>query len=409
MHLLRKIGLTALLLLLSKGVIAQGLPVAAEELSVAERNAQMGFNDTIDRWAEDFVEVYLVVVDPSGEAMYSVLGHSCLHLKCDAFGLDNYYSYVSEDIEGKVLRFLLNDLRMGLVELSSEELIQEYAKEGRGVREYKFNLPPEVEMELWRIYDERVSQGLGLRYDYMSRGCAIAIVHSMARAVAAANRQYGKDYRIEYADWGKEFNRTLREIGYDFTPEGWLRFMGMTIIGGKADYLDLPYTEKLTLPTELAATWQKATIADKPLLETSAIELLPSVNVYKGDAFTPLHAALFLLLLAIGSLFWKRNYMEWLLLAIQTGFGCLILWLLISPLPGSEWYWLIIPFNPLPIIFWKWREKWAIPYAALMLAWCIGMICAPHRLVEYAHIVFIIAFVVAIMKTKIRSLMISKK
>ena len=35
-------------------------------LKVAERNAAQGFNDTIDRLAEDFVEAYLVVADPGG-------------------------------------------------------------------------------------------------------------------------------------------------------------------------------------------------------------------------------------------------------------------------------------------------------------------------------------------------------
>ena len=66
----------------------------SEPLSVAERNALQGFNDTIDRLAPDFVTVSLVVCDP-GEIMYSVLGHACLHLQCPSFGMDYIFSYES--------------------------------------------------------------------------------------------------------------------------------------------------------------------------------------------------------------------------------------------------------------------------------------------------------------------------
>ena len=381
----------------------------AQPLSVAERNALQGFNDTIDREAEDFIETSVVVVEPSGEAMYSVLGHSCLHLKCTQFGLDKFYSYVSEDIERKVFRFLMNDLRMGLVELTRDEFLQEYMKEGRGVKEYKLNLPPEVEMELWRICDLHVSQGLNLKYDYITRGCAISVVHSVENAIQATNHKYGKNYKIEYAAWSDNFSRTLREIGYDFSKEGWLRFFGMTLIGGEADNPNIAYEDKLIIPCELAETWQKATINGKLLLESKYTELLPPVKEYKGDNFTPLYVSLILLLIATGSLFWEKKYIDWVILTIQTIIGCLILWLLVSPLPGSDWYWLIIPFNPLPVLFWKWREKWAIPYAAIEIVWCVGMICAPHRLVEYAHIILVIAFTLILMKTKIRNLIITRK
>ena len=49
MSLLRKIGGIVLLLLLPMGVSAQVASVAEKEMTVAERNAAQGFNDTIDR------------------------------------------------------------------------------------------------------------------------------------------------------------------------------------------------------------------------------------------------------------------------------------------------------------------------------------------------------------------------
>ena len=75
-----------------------------DTLSVAERNALQGFNDTIDRLAEDFVTVNLVVCDP-GTVLYSTLGHAALHLQCPTFGLDYIYTYESENVRDKIYGF----------------------------------------------------------------------------------------------------------------------------------------------------------------------------------------------------------------------------------------------------------------------------------------------------------------
>ena len=105
MSLLRKIGGMALLLLLPMGVMAQSSPVADTTLSVAERNALQGFNDTIDRLAEDFVEAYVSIAEP-GDYLYTTLGHAAYHLKCPTFGLDYYFTMEGESSKGALWRFL---------------------------------------------------------------------------------------------------------------------------------------------------------------------------------------------------------------------------------------------------------------------------------------------------------------
>ena len=112
--------IVAVLLLLCSFLAYSNARVDEHALKVAERNAQMGFNDTIDRTADDFVVVSLVVAEP-GEVLYSVLGHACLHLQCPAFGLDYIFSYESESVKGKVFRFLTNDLNMGMMSLSMDD------------------------------------------------------------------------------------------------------------------------------------------------------------------------------------------------------------------------------------------------------------------------------------------------
>lgn len=367
------------------------MPVAAAEASAGP-----------DRLADDFVQAGLVVAEP-GDVLYSILGHACLHLQCPAYGLDYMFSYESEPVRGKVLRFLADDLKMGMMAMSVDEYLSDYAKEGRGVKEYKLQLPPEVETELWRILDEKLAEGMLLKYDYINRGCAISVVHCVEDAIKAANKSYATAYKIEYPEWGKPFERTLREIVYDNSPVGWQRFFGMTLVGGQVDNPRLPKREKLIIPRELVETWQHTTIGGTPLIDSEPVQLLPVIDEYTGDTFTPLHASLLVLLLAVGSLFWSRPYADWVVLALQTVLGCLMLWLLLSPLPGSEWSWLIVPFNPLPAVFWRWRSKWGIAYAAMVVLWCAAMLLAPHRLVEYAHPVLAAACALVMAKPQILS------
>ena len=115
---------------------------AVDSLSVAERNAQMGFNDTIDRWADDFIQASVVVTDP-GDVLYSTLGHAAIHLQCPTFHLDYIFSYESENIRQKFFVYLRGGLKMGMFAMPVEDCLEDYRAQGRGVREYTLNLSPE--------------------------------------------------------------------------------------------------------------------------------------------------------------------------------------------------------------------------------------------------------------------------
>ena len=377
-----------------------------DSISIAQRNNEQGFNDNINRLADDFVDVYLVVSTP-GDVLYSILGHAALYLVCDTFGLEYIYSYESESVQGKVFRFLLNDLKMGMTAIPMKDYLAPYKDEGRGVCGYKLNLPLEVEIELWRVLDTRLEEGMELQYDYIKRGCAISIVDNIQEAIRSANQQYGTTYQIDYAPWGSEFDRTLREIFYDNAPHGWGLFYCMTLVGGQVDNPKLPKEEKLICPNELVSIWQQAKINNNALLSSDKITFLSAQKEYKTIPFTPLYASIALLLLSLLNLAWRRPYFDWLLLAIQTLIGVLMAWLLLSPLPGSEWSWLIIVFNPLPLVFWKWRQHWSMWYIIVIALWCMGMLLAPHRLVEYAHIFLALSFALVLFK-QVRSTCVNR-
>ena len=91
MNLLRKIVGIVLVLLLPLGVRGQALlPVVEKDMTVAERNAAQGFNDTIDRLDPDFVKVSFCMADPTDQTQdyLGITGHAFLRLQCPVFGLD---------------------------------------------------------------------------------------------------------------------------------------------------------------------------------------------------------------------------------------------------------------------------------------------------------------------------------
>ena len=359
-------------------------------------------DDGIDRTAEDFVQVGLIVAEP-GDVLYSVLGHACLHLQCPTYNMDYVFSYESENVREKLLRFLTNRLTMGMMQFAPEEFLEVYQKEGRGVWEYPLNLPPEVKTELWRICDEAVAQGMDLSYDPVARGCAVSVVHCVEKAIQTANSLNGTNYKIDYPEWKTPFDRSLREIFYIYAPHEWGLFWCMTLVGGVVDKPHLPHKEKLISPQLLAQTWQQSSMAGQPLLRES-IELLPPSENPHSSLVTPLIVSIAILLLAILSLFWGRPYIAWLLLALQTALGCLVVWMWIMPLPASGWSWLVIPFNPLPALLWKWRRYWSLPYACVIFGWCAvmaGELLWGQVLVEWAHILMALAFGIILIKNKL--------
>ena len=390
------------MLLLSMGVSAQGLSVAESELSVAERNAQLGFDDTIDRLAEDFVEVSLVVCNP-GELLYSSFGHVMLRLRCRTFGLDNVFTYESEPIYDNWARFLQGDLKMGMYAIPVDSMLRPYRDDGRGVVEYMLHLSPTQEQNLWRIMDEMVEKGANQPYDYYNHGCALSVVHVLSQAVG---RQ-----RIKYAPWPKKFDSTMRELGYEcVTRSGqfWNRFVLMTLAGSDIDGT-LPQERKLIVPTDLAETWQRATLDGHPLLESTPRVLVEHTLKSKQTRITPLMVSVLLLVLSLFSFFVRNTRIsglgivaqsiDYLVLACQTIIGIFVSYTVIfSTLPCTTWNWLIIPFNILPAICWYWRRYWALPYVGICLVWIVVMLLWPHRLVEPAHILLALSFSIILLK-----------
>ena len=348
-------------------------------------------NDTIDRLADDFVTVSLVVCDPT-EVLYSTLGHAALHLQCPAYDLDYVFTYEGEGVRNKIWTFLKGDLKMGMYAFPTPLFLEIYRYSGRGVREYTLNLSPEQKQNLWRVMDGHVAEGANIPYDYFHRGCAKSIVQVMHEAL-------GMNV-IHYAPWSDKYTKqTQREIVRNYIDGApWEEFFMYFLIGVEGDK-KYPSEKKLIVPTDLVEVWQQATLdSGMPVLDSEPRVLLEATQHNEGTWFTPLLVSLLLLLLAFVP--WKC--VDYLMLGIVTIAGAVMTYLVaFSGLPCTDWNWLIIPFNILPALAWYWRRYWALPYAGIVLVWCLvmaGQWLWGHVLVDWPHIVLALSFVIVLVK-----------
>ena len=395
--MLRKIHTILSLLLLAASVSAQ-----EPAMSVAERNAAQGFNDTIDRLAPDFVKAYVSIAEP-GDYLYTTLGHAAYHLQCPAFGLDYYFSMEGENSKDAVFRFLAGKLKMGLLPIDPESYLSFYKEENRGVREWELNLSPQNKQRLWAVLDSLTSAWQNLPYDYYHRCCAITIVNVMNELVGREN--------IHYAEpWPDKFKRTPREFIY-YALRGhdeWTQFFICILAGNEVDK-DIPNERKFIVPMDVVEAWQKATVDGKPLLSDTYVDILPP-GVRRPDSWwTPTHIAIILLVLALlscGTLWISNKWVkrigllvDYVILGIITLIGLSMTYLLfVSNLCCTDWNWLYIAFNPLPAIFWYWRRYWALPYAFMLFIWVVAMLCVPHLLALSSHIILALSFIVVLVK-----------
>lgn len=350
-----------------------------------------GFNDGIDRNAEDFIQVSLLVADPSG-ILYSVVGHCALRLECPTFNLDYVFSYEGEQMEGRTLQFFLGNLKMGLFAIPTQEYLEDYRKEKRGVRMYHLNLPPEAEQRLWEQMDKRLSDGISLPYDYISRGCALSTSMFIRQALDTI--------AIDYGHWDEYNYHTIREqFCRDNLQEAqWSRWIISAITGTNVDREVAP-EDMIVRPYDLRNVWLRAKIQGHPLMDNNYEELVPSGEPLCAGWVTPTLVACLLLLLAIGSIWIKMPIFDYTLLALQTILGVFVFYMVFfSTIPNNDWNWLVVVFNPLPLITWYWRKYANYVWAGIDILWVIALALSPHHLTDPANLIFILAFSVVILK-----------
>lgn len=338
--------------------------------------------------ADDFVTASVLIATP-GDVLYTSFGHACIRLQCPHYDFDLVYSYESENYKEKVLPFLKGDLKMGMMAVATDLMMEIYAKDGRGVTEYVLNIPLDKRKLLWQYLDGKLEEGINLRWDYLNRGCAYACLLAIRNAVLPDTLSFG--------EWDEKFIKKTRRTLASYQVEAfpWNYFILQTISGVE---LRQPYAivDKVVTPADLEEVLQKTTLNGQPLVKSSGIMVKQTLSVKPAGLFTPMVLACILLVLAIVSCFWMHLPLSLLLLALQSAFGLLLTYLLLfSKLPITDFNWLIIPFNLLPLLLWHWRRWWLLPFAVICLGWSIVMLIEMENAwVDPAHIVIVLALIV---------------
>ncbi len=349
--------------------------------------ANDGFNDGIDRSDPNFVTASLLIMSP-GDELYSCAGHACIRLECPTYNLDYCFSYESESVKEKVLTFFMGKLKMGMFAIPTEDYLKLGRESGRGVMQYRLNLPPDVKQRLWKILDDKVAEGANLPYDHLKRGCAQTILVLLREAL--------KPRMLEVPPWPDFYKKTQREVvDYSISPRlyPWQRFFLTGICGIEVDK-NVPPSEKIMTPEVLLGFLRTVKVSGSPIIDNVGVELLPAKPLASGPLVTPFAVSWFFVGLAVADVFLHCRGIDILFLSIQSIVGLFYTFLVFfSDLPATSWHWLIVPFNLLPLLFWKWRWKWALWFAVVLVLWECGMVLYPHRLTDSAYLVLVVAYI----------------
>jgi len=346
-------------------------------------------NDGIDRTDPNFVKASLLIVSPSDE-IYSCVGHSGIRLECPKFNLDYCFTYESESAK-RVLSFIQGKLKMGMFAMPTEEYLRCYKADGRGVVQYRLNLPPEAKQRLWKILDEKVAEGANLPYDCLKRGCAQSIFVNLREAL--------KPSKLNMVNWADKYKRTRREIiDQNAKAYPWDRFFLCAVIGIDADR-KVSCEEKVIVPSDLLEVLQNSTVNGRKIIDSDGVKLVSMQSVGYSTIVTPLVVSCLVLMLSLFDMFAQIPLIGMLLFGLYSILGTFFTYIMfLSDFPGSGWNSLLVPFNLLPLVFWKWRKTWALWFVGVLLLWEIGMIAAPHRLTDPAYLVLVGAYIIFYLK-----------
>lgn len=237
------------------------LTIAGQEMSVAERNAAQGFNDTIDRLDPDFVWVSLCIADPTDQSQdyLGITGHAFLRLQCQTFDLDYCFSYESQRIKGQLWDYLTGNLKMSMVAVPTNEYVQDYRIWQRAVHEYRINMPAEAEQRLWEQMDNHMMSEREMQIDLIKFGCTNTILRYVEQALLPNKIVY---------DWPEKFlTKSVAQIAKEHLKDYPITYWGFRILSWRElEKLRTP-KQKVIFPPDLLEVWSRATLNGQPMLE----------------------------------------------------------------------------------------------------------------------------------------------
>lgn len=332
----------------------------------AQTNADKAHADSLEAEMArpDYIQASLLVATPGFE-LYTSAGHAALRMQCPSKKVDNCYEFASLINFDTTLEFINGTMDGAFMRLYTRYYLKRYRDEKRGVTELELNLTPEQKVELWRLADRHCDMGAGWRFDYMVNDCSNMATWLVESSLSGDT--------LVYRNLDPNITDTYRKAFYtQHETSPWSMLFWNIIMGTLGD--ETTDFRAHIYPIFIVDTWQKAVIVDKHgkerPLTTSTKVLVKEERENKPVRPTPLTVmtALLLLAVAVSTVEHKRGYnsvcriTDILLFSIEFTLGLLITYLLVfSKQVATEWNWLIIVFNPLPLLLWAvFRRKKAM-------------------------------------------------
>lgn len=310
-------------------------------------------NEEILPDSSNFVVASLMVSTPT-DIIYSSLGHCAIRMECPSEHLDYCFSLETNERPEDYLKFFHGSIEAAVRAIPTEEYIEEFQNQGRGITQYELNLTWPEKQLLWKNLDEEMMKPPHLKFNFLNTNCVMMVVIMIQNALINEHINYRQLPSYATCDNGNG----LRQLTTD-TP--WYQFVYITLAGSICD--DSFALEYRLTPLSLPEVYNYAQIegngATRPLLKGKPYSVTEQTYYTKASPVTP--RVLFSLLLAIVIIItfgewigdWKRAscLTDFILLTIQSLTGLLLTYTsLVSNLFAARWNWYLIPCNFIPLL-----------------------------------------------------------
>ncbi len=307
--------------------------------------------------------VSLLTCSP-GEDLYSMFGHSGIRLRNNVTGEDLVFNYgmFNYDADNFIFRFVRGETDYELGVEYAEDFFWRYGVRKHGVVEQELDLTDKQKRKLvLLLYDNYRPENRVYRYNFLYDNCTTRARDVIEKAVSEDGG--GVEYLIE------SDSVSFRTILHGFTGVyPWVEFGIDMLLGAEVDRI-ANRRESMFIPSYYKKDVDGATVVyvdgttcDKRLVK-NASEVLTDKIVHEETSFllTPIFVFWFMFaaILIISFIDIRRCRSTWwvdlILLTVQGLAGVIIAFLFFfSEHPAVGTNWLVVVFNPLPLLLMFW-------------------------------------------------------
>ena len=347
--------------------------------------------------SSNFVTASLVVATPTNNS-YSIFGHVALRMECPTHHLDNVFTFEHDGSVDPFHTGILGKAKAVCAVVPFQEYLQHFREEGRGIKQYEFDLTLEEERNLWRLLDEDMLSGNKRQFSLLHDNCLSTSLFKLQVSLEG-----------EYLDWGNvRYPMNLRygdltRVCMKDSP--WMEFVVMTFCGTAYDRL--PGQDFMFVPEFIPQMLKDArfvnteTGSKRAVLKGQPKQIAVAKVLPKPNKITPAWVfgglLLVTILLTLGEWLWKWKKLprafDIVLFILQTLMGLLLLYVVaLSELFGGLWNWYLVVFLPIPFLIWLFFRKqkrylraWGL-YSVLLVLFLMatpfwGVLDMPHQFI----------------------------